>query len=409
MDRRTGYIVEELYRLGPMSNQELSKHLALSPASITHLLQPLVYHGILKERPPEEYPEDLLDDDGDDGRKRRRKITVTPNQQYGYVISGEVTDNIIHFRKIDFALNFDETFQKSIELDVAGNFTEQIVQTIRQIKKDDPRKLLAIGFTVAGRVDHDTQRLILSTTLGYLRDKDFASELRKQIGVPTILFNDANALSLFERYAGKARNTEHFFSLFMNEGVGIGIFANGHLYEGFKDQAGETGHWIIDPKGPDMNGIPRGSLEAYVSQAAIANQLRQAGFSLEDHEAYRVLYAELVRNPTLPRTGPSRIALVTPILDSICDRISQLCTNLLHVFSPEKIFVYGPMADVGDIFLSRVREGIRKLTLPQRAQALAASIELSDDWRRSMAMGAAKRAIDAYIEHLVSTWPDLKS
>ena len=95
MDRRTGFIVEELYRLGPMSNQELSKHLALSPASITHLLQPLVYHGVLKERPPEEYPEDLLEDDADDGRKRRRKITVTPNHQFGYVLTGEVADGVM--------------------------------------------------------------------------------------------------------------------------------------------------------------------------------------------------------------------------------------------------------------------------------------------------------------------------
>src|SRR5262245_25399877 len=136
MDRRTGFIVEELYRLGPMSNQELSKHLALSPASITHLLQPLVYHGVLKERPPEEYPEDLLEDDADDGRKRRRKITVTPNHQFGYVLTGEVADGIVHFRKIDFALSLDETFHKSIQIETSGNFTDQIAQTIKQIKKD---------------------------------------------------------------------------------------------------------------------------------------------------------------------------------------------------------------------------------------------------------------------------------
>ena len=388
MDNRSAFIVEELYRLGPMSNQELSRHMNLSPASITHILQPMVFHGILKERPPEDYPDQALHLAAVTDQKIRRKITVTPNPEYGYVLALDFTGKQIQFRKIDFSLTLEPNFMMSIEMVQSTDLIDLIAQTVRLIRHEDTRQLLALGLTVVGRVDASGSQLTESTKLNFLVGKDLAGDISRSTQVPVILTNAANALSIHERFAGKARLLEDFFSLHINDGAGMGIFTHGQLYEGHGSQAGASGHWIVDPAGPEIEGCPRGSFESYVSHVAIAGKLREAGYKLQDHEAYRVLESEIAKR----ESGPA-----VSIMDMICGTTAWLCTNLMQIFAPQKVFISGPLAELGEPFLSRTQKRIHELAMPQQADDMARSIELSSDWKRSMAIGTAQQVIAAHL------------
>ena len=360
----------------------------LSPATITHILQPMVFQNILKERPPEDYPDQALYHASITDQKIRRKITVTPNPDYGYVLSLDFTGKQIQFRKIDFGLQLEANFMMSIEMLQNGELIESITKTVNLIRREDPRLMLALGVTILGKIDASGSQVLASLKLPFLVGKDLAGELSRLTKVPVILTNAANSLSIHERFAGKARQIEDFFSLHINEGAGMGIFTHGQLYEGHGPQASSSGHWIIDPQGPQVAGCPRGSFESYVSQVAIAGKLREAGYKLQDHEAYRLLENEIAKS----ESGP-----VASIMDMICGTTAWLCTNLMQIFAPQRVFISGPLAELGEPFLSRTQKRIQELALPQQAESLARSVELSGDWKRSMAIGTAQQVIAAHL------------
>jgi len=385
--------------LGPMSNQELSQHLELSPASITHLLQPLVRHGILEEKPPEDYPEEALSNPFDEGQRRRRKITVYPNANLGYLITIEFTNSSVILRKVRFDLQLDKEADYQINLNRNADIVRTLSSAIQDMRDRDNRNLLGIGLTVSGLLDAEGTTVLQSNYQAFLSGLNLKEDLEKACSCPVVLCNDANALAVFERYTGKARNINNFFSLCINEGVGIGIFANGHLYEGYMNRAGESGHWIIDPQGIQAPNLPRGSFEAYVSQNAIYQQLKDAGFKINESQAYSTLHYELAVNH-----HPSVKA--HKVLDTVCEKTALLCANLINIFAPEKIFIYGPLADLGDTFLSRVRGGIRSFTSSLKKQSYAEIVELSDQWKYAMCIGTAKCVIDTYLEKTVKEHND---
>lgn len=376
-----------------MSNQELSRHMELSPASITHLLQPLVTRGILDELPPEAYSDSLLQEQQRKGLRRRRKITVYPDRKLGYILSAEATPDSLILRKVLFDLSTDP-FELEFKIAGRSNLVDALYHTIGEIQLNDPRRLLAVGVTISGLKSADGKMVAQSTYQGWLEKVSLVEHLGQKLDVPVVLVNDANALAVYERFVGKAKQVDHFFNLYINQGVGLGMFTNGRLYDGYLHQAGEPGHWIMDPQGAEQPGLPRGSFQTYVSEQAIHSRLVAAGYQIKREETYPTLLAELLTK------GDSSPAIMQ-ILDEIAGKTALLCSNLMNIFAPRKIYIYGPLAELGDLFLSRVRTGIGLHTASLRKDGISDAVELSTDWRHAMKLGTAKFAMDAYLERMV--------
>lgn len=378
---RVRRLLEELYRLGPLSNQEIASQFDLSPASITHLLQPLLQNHMLDILPPEDYP--INRDDRSSGIKRRRKATVTPNGSWGYVLSIDIGARFLGVRKIGFDLQADLSFLETVPLNPDADLVDAIVQCVRNIQKTLRGHLLGVGITLAGRKHPETGRVSFSHIAGLDDNYDLAKGLSQQLELPCVIENDANALAIFERFAGEGRHRDHFMCLFINEGVGLGILANGQLYQGFMNHAGESGHLIMDPRGPGIADLPRGSVEAYVGRQAVAAQLNKAGIEAPDYQVWKALAAANV--PGSPGEA---------IYHDIVGTIALLSVNLIHLFAPETIFIYGPLAELGESFREPLRQQAMGLTSPNRAQGIAGAICTRSDWKTAMAIGTAKSTID---------------
>ena len=397
MIRRTALIYGELIRLGPMANQELANHLDLSPASITQILRPLLAAGILRELDPTNYREERLYSSGT-GIKKRRKITLTPDRSKGYALTGYFKDLTLSFRKTSFDLSLDRGFEQKITLDPSGHIPDQIGSAIRDIGAKDPRSLLGIGFTVSGRVDYQTGRILYSTNLPYLLDLDLAGELGKSMGVPVVILNDSHALSVGERFTGAAREMEHFFTLFIDEGVGLGIFIGGRPYQGFEHLAGEAGQLILVPQGREHRGVVDGAFEAYVGQDAIWDQLTR--LDLPPAYAQRISRGPGQAYPLLLDLVRENDARALGILDDLGEKLGLLCTNLGLLFSPQVSFITGPPAAFGALLLERVRAAVRNYGPVGMRESLAERISLRSDYLQRMALGTAKAAFEAYLNDL---------
>jgi glucokinase len=106
-----------------------------------------------------------------------------------------------------------------------------------------------IGF--GGPVDFPSQMVALSTHVGGWNDFDLVGEIRRALGVPVVMDNDANAGGLGEGTFGAGRGCRPLFYMTLSTGIGGGIVTEHGIYRGADSYAGELGHLTIRPGGPE--------------------------------------------------------------------------------------------------------------------------------------------------------------
>ena len=142
-----------------------------------------------------------------------------------------------------------------------------MVEAIAEI--DPAQKSLAIGVGTPGPTDATGRIARVAINLAGWRDIPLADWLETKIGCPVILANDANCAGLGEAWLGAGRRFHNMILLTLGTGVGGAIIMNNQLFTGHQGAAGELGLITLNPTGPPCNRGNQGSLEQYVSVAAI--------------------------------------------------------------------------------------------------------------------------------------------
>jgi glucokinase len=136
---------------------------------------------------------------------------------------------------------------------------EQVVATGREWKRDVPFTRCGIGF--GGPVDFGQQRVALSTHVGGWNDFHLTEFLARELSVPAIMDNDANAGAMGEAIYGAGRGHSPLFYMTLSTGIGGGIYSDGKVWRGADGWAGEIGHLSIRPDGPECLCKARGCFE----------------------------------------------------------------------------------------------------------------------------------------------------
>lgn len=138
-----------------------------------------------------------------------------------------------------------------------------------------PAELAGIGLGAPAIVDPSTGQILSSPNLrvleGLSADKLFGGDMGK---VPILIDNDVNLAALGESWLGAARGARHFVFIAVGTGIGTGLVLDGRLYHG-TGGAGEGGHMVLVPDGPECGCGSRGCLEAMASGSAIARRYRE--------------------------------------------------------------------------------------------------------------------------------------
>ncbi|HUJ21569.1 MAG TPA: ROK family protein [Bryobacteraceae bacterium] len=140
---------------------------------------------------------------------------------------------------------------------------EHVVKIARGWQRDTPYKRCGIGF--GGPVDFRNQRVAFSTHVGGWNDFRLTEFLSRELGVPAIMDNDANAGALGEAMYGAGKGYSPLFYMTLSTGIGGGIFADGDIWRGADGWAGEIGHLTIRPGGPECLCKARGCFERMCS------------------------------------------------------------------------------------------------------------------------------------------------
>lgn len=89
--------------------------------------------------------------------------------------------------------------------------------------------------------------------------------LEERLILPVILEDDANSAAVAEWSFGAGRGFENLMVMTIGTGVGAGLILGGRLFRGTHGWAGELGHIIMDPGGPECPCGRRGCLQALAS------------------------------------------------------------------------------------------------------------------------------------------------
>jgi predicted NBD/HSP70 family sugar kinase len=92
---------------------------------------------------------------------------------------------------------------------------------------------------VPGVYDPDADRVSASPNLPLLSEVQVGAALEQALGMPVVLDNDVNLAAAGERWRGLAADRDHFVSISIGTGIGMGIVINGEIYRGGRGAAGE--------------------------------------------------------------------------------------------------------------------------------------------------------------------------
>ncbi len=272
---------------------------------------------------------------------------------------------------------------------------ERIVASLRKAIDDAGVTTDAIagaGISAPGPCDPARGVVVDAPNLPGWRNIELARIVSEQLGAPTVLEHDAAAACYGEYRYGAGRGHRHIVYATLGTGIGGGIIIDGRIYGGASGAAGEIGHIIVDPDGPDCNCGSRGCVEAFASGVAIARDTAvatAAGRSplLAELAAGREPDAEMVLTAAQQGDETAR-----EILQRAGRYLGLGLVGVLNSFSPQLLILGGGLVNLGDLYLEPAMQAIREGTLEQvQADVSITKAELGG---RAGALGAVALVID---------------
>lgn len=191
-----------------------------------------------------------------------------------------------------------------------------------------------------------------------------AEEFGKFYDVPVTVTNDANAAAIGEMIYGGAKDMQNFIMVTLGTGVGSGFVVNGDLVYGHDGFAGEFGHVTIEWGGRPCTCGRLGCVEAYAAARGVVLTVME---ELAGSHAPTPLR-------TLPRSGitPKAVFEAAEQDDKIAKRVfertgrylGRALSNMINVFSPEAIFLFGGVARAGKHIVEPTERYMNKYTMP---------------------------------------------
>ncbi|MCA0351966.1 MAG: ROK family protein [Chloroflexi bacterium] len=225
--------------------------------------------------------------------------------------------------------------------------------------------IVGAGIAAPGPLNPFTGTVITMPNLPGWENFPIRDRIAAQVPFPVVLGNDANLAAVGEWLFGGGRGMQNMIYVTISTGVGGGVICDGRLLLGHNGFAAEVGHMVLDPHGfAPATATPAGSWEALASGTFLAYHAA---------EAMRAGTATVLNQLTTPNAVTTHhLDLAAQQGDELAIRLIENAgfwcgiafVNLLHMFSPEAIFVGGGVSNLGDRLLNPARAEITKRALP---------------------------------------------
>lgn len=205
----------------------------------------------------------------------------------------------------------------------------------------------AIGLTVPGIVDEHRGVGIRSTNLGWT-DYPFRDRATAATGLPVALAHDVRAAGDAEHRLGAATGVDDAAIVTIGTGIAAALILDGRPYTG-RGYAGELGHTVVRPSGPQCLCGQTGCLEAISSARAIADTYRAAG-GRADADAAAIVALASDGDP-----------LALRVWDDAIDALAVGLAQLSALVAPQLVVIGGGLSEASDALLVPLRDRLTTL------------------------------------------------
>lgn len=183
-----------------------------------------------------------------------------------------------------------------------------------------------------------------------------ARDFKEYIHLPVYLTNDANAAAMGEMIYGGAKKMKDFIMITLGTGVGSGIVVGGEMVYGHDGFAGEIGHTIVYPEGRLCGCGRRGCLETYTSASGIKRTVFELLAASQAESILRTISYNDLTSKQIDEAAHKGDKIAMEAFD-ITGRILglKLADAAAHT-SPEAIFLFGGLAQAGDLIFEPVKK-----------------------------------------------------
>ena len=230
-----------------------------------------------------------------------------------------------------------------------------------------------VGVSCGGPLDTKTGVIHAPPNLPDWQNVPVKAFFENALGLPTVVDNDANATALAEWRFGAGQGAKNLVFLTMGTGIGGGIIADGRLYRGTNDLAGEIGHQTILLNGPKCGCGKRGCLEALASGPAIARLARESMrygrqkrvLALAEGKPADITAAHVVE---AAREGDP---FAREVLAEAGTYMGIGIANVIQILNPERIILGTIAVHAGDLIMEPIRAAVQEYAWPRSAAVCA--------------------------------------
>jgi predicted NBD/HSP70 family sugar kinase len=225
---------------------------------------------------------------------------------------------------------------------------------------------------MAGIVDAETGICLTSPILGW-ENVAFGDLVEQRTILPVYVDNDVNTLTLVEKLYGAGVGRNHFLTITVGCGIGLGIVVSGQLYRGMGG-AGEFGHTVIDPQGYTCDCGKQGCLETFVGDPWLLRRAAEQGLTLTSID-------DLFKAAQDGHQG------MIDLIQQAGRMLGYGIALLVNILNPQLIIFSGEGMRYGEMLLEPMRQALYANAMEALTAGLKIHIEpLGDDaWARGAA------------------------
>lgn len=251
--------------------------------------------------------------------------------------------------------------QKSIATRNYPNPEELVEALVSRIKETlydlGPNYCLAGAGIGAPNGNYYTGAIEFAPNLKWYGIIPLASMIEDRLHCRAILTNDANAAAIGEWMFGGARDMENFLFITLGTGLGSGIVVNNEVVYGHDGFAGEIGHVILVPDGRLCGCGRKGCVETYCS----ATGIRRTYLDLLKRENPAAEPDELkIDARYIYERAQAGDPLALEAFRYTGELLGLVLANSVVYTSPEAIFLFGGLANAGELLFGPVQESFEK-------------------------------------------------
>ena len=290
-------VVERLLRDRSVSRAEIARSTGLSKQTISEVMRDLERDGWVHE-------------DGQiQGNVGRSAVTYALRPDAAFVLGIDLGGTKLHVALADL---HGVTVAESIEPTTSDGGSAVVAQIGRMTDAlleragVSAQRLRGGVMGSPGIVDPASGGIVIAPNIAGLDSLDVRAALRERLGIDIAIENDVNLAAIGEHWRGNSRKARTFAFIALGTGIGMGIFADGHLIRGARGAAGEVAYLPLGGDPYDARGQRLGTLETAIGSAGIIERytglggapgstVREVFDRLETDEAARITIDEVGR------------------------------------------------------------------------------------------------------------------